>query len=75
MLLAFYSVGNSQDYERHTFDELYDEPEKIKEMLNKLGEDELRVYDIENKYDIDLFQEDYNDEDLDGGWWCVPIFE
>lgn len=42
-------------------------------MLAKLGDEELKIYDMDNKYDIDFFQEDYNDEELDGGWWRVVI--
>ena len=42
---------------------------KIKEMLSKLSDDELRMYDMDNKYDKEDFEDDYNDEVLDGGWW------
>lgn len=73
MTLAFYKVNNSQDYNRHTFDDIYDEPEKIKEMLSKLGDDELSVYDLDNKYDKIAFVDDYNEEIYDGGWWCVSF--
>lgn len=73
MTLAFYKVNNSQDYNRHTFDDIYDEPEKIKEMLSKLGDDELSVYDFDNKYDKIAFVDDYNEEIYDGGWWCVSF--
>ena len=69
MTLAFYRVNNSQNYGRHTFDCIYDKPEKIKEMLSKLSDDELRMYDMNNKYDKEDFEDDYNDEVLDGGWW------
>lgn len=73
MILAFYKVGNSLEYERHTFDEMYDNPKKIKEMLSKLSDDELKIYDLGNASDASIFQDDYNDEELDGGWWCVLI--
>lgn len=69
MTLAFYKVDNSQDYGRHTFDSIYDNPEKIKEMLSKLSDEELRMYDMDSKYDKEDFEDDYNDEVLDGGWW------
>lgn len=71
MELAFYKVNNSCGYERHTFDMWYDRPQEIRDMLAKLGDEELKIYDMD--YDIDFFQDDYNDEKLDGGWWCVAI--
>ena len=73
MTLAFYKVGNSKDYERHTFDMWCDKPQVIKEMLSELSDEELRMYNMDNMHDADLFQEDYNDKVLDGGWWCVTI--
>jgi hypothetical protein len=73
MTLAFYKVGNSKEYERHTFDMWCDKPQVIKEMLSELKDEELRMYNMDNMYDVDFFQEDYNDEKLDGGWWCVVI--
>ncbi len=75
MILAFYAVSNSQDYERHTFDN--DEPQQIWEKLNRLKDEEWKFYEID-KHGFDTrmpsasdFVEDYNDEELDGGWWCV----
>ena len=73
MTLAFYKVDNSKSYERHTFDMWCDRPDVIKEMLSELKDEELRMYNMDNMYDVDFFQEDYNDEELDGGWWCVVI--
>lgn len=73
MTLAFYKVDNSKNYERHTFDMWCDRPQVIKEMLSELKDEELRMYNMGNMYDVDFFQEDYNDEELDGGWWCVVI--
>ena len=73
MILAFYKVDNSKNYERHTFDMWYDKPDVIKSMLSELSDEELRMYDMENMYEVDFFQDDYNDEVLDGGWWCVVI--
>lgn len=75
MKLGFYSVDNSKDYDRHTFDCIYDEPKKIEEMLNELEEDEFRIYDMSEKSNAYFFQDEFNDEVLDNGWWCVPIFE
>lgn len=72
-MLAFYKVGNSKNYERHTFDMWFDRPQVIKDMLSELKGDEFRYYDMDSKYDVGFFQEDYNDEELDGGWWCVVI--
>ena len=71
MTLAFYKVSNTKNYDRNTFDMWCDRPQVIKEMLNELNDDELRMYDME--YDVDSFKEDYNDEVLDSGWWCVVI--
>lgn len=73
MTLAFYKVDNSKDYERHTFDKWFDRPHVIKEMLSELSDEELHCYDMENSIDMSIFQDDYNDEELDGGWWCVVI--
>lgn len=73
MILAFYKVDNSKKYERHTFDMWCDRPDVIKEMLSELRDDELHCYDMDNNIDRNIFQDDYNDEDLDGGWWCVVI--
>ena len=75
MILAFYRVDNSKEYERHTFDYIADEPKKILEMLSKLDDEELRIYDMDDKYDVYDFEVDYNDEILDGGWWCVVIMD
>jgi len=69
MTLVFYKVNNSQDYDPFTFDDIYDKPDKIKKMLEKLSDEELRMYDMDNKYDKVAFEDDYNDEVLDGGWW------
>lgn len=69
MTLVFYKVNNSQGYDRNTFDYIYDKPNKIKKMLEKLSDEELRMYDMDNKYDKIAFEDDYNDEVLDGGWW------
>ena len=80
MIIAFYKVGNSLDYERHSFDALCDEPEKVLEMLKKLPDEELKIYDANNygyahriQPNLADFEDDYNDEELDGGWWSVVL--
>lgn len=78
--LAFYKVDNSLGYERHTFDDIYDKPDKILERLVELPDDEFRIYDLNTNLnrtgkflDISDLVEDYNDEELDGGWWSVLL--
>ena len=74
MVLAFYKVNNSMGYERHTFDDIYDKPERIREKLFMLDDDELRCYDMSTPETADELVEDYNDEIIDGNeWWCVII--
>ena len=73
MTLAFFKVSNTKNYDRNTFDMWCDRPQVIKEMLSELSDEELRMYDMDNKYDIVAFEDDYNDEILDGGWWCIAI--
>ena len=78
MTLVFYKVENSKNYERHTFDSIYDKRDEILRMLHQLKEDEWRTYDMNRREwkgspsALD-FEEDYNDEFLDGGWWCIAI--
>lgn len=73
--LVFYPVENELNYERHSFDLMSDE-EAWKE-LQKL--ESARVYDMtrsdRNGQMLDLgdFVEDYNDEELDGGWWSIIL--
>jgi len=75
MTLAFYKVGNSMKYDRHTFDLMQRSgaAREIKNMLAELSDEELRMYDMDNNIDMSIFQDDYNDEELDGGWWCIVI--
>lgn len=75
MKLAFYKVENSLGLERHSFD-CEDKSEKIMETLAKLPDGECKVYDMDNYgwgTNAADFEEDYNDEELDGGWWCIVI--
>ena len=77
MTIAFYKVNNSLGYGRHEFDT--NRPETIMEKLSLLPDDEVKFYDAEsygwNTKNPSLadFEEDYNDEELDGGWWCIVL--
>lgn len=73
MKLIFYSVDNSCEYERHSFDN--DGYDDVLEKIKKLGDDEYRIYDLSNQMELFEFMEDYNDEYLDGGWWCIAFNE
>lgn len=73
--LVFYPVENELGLGRRTFDAMTDE-----EAWKKLGEVEgIRVYDLtrsdRNGRTLDMgdFMEDYNDEELDGGWWSIIL--
>ena len=79
MTIAFYKVDNSLNYGRHEFDQFCDRPQEVLDMLQRLPEDEVRFYDA-GKYSwqskeptLADFENDYNDEELDGGWWCIII--
>ena len=75
MKLGFYKVDNSLGYERHTFDYLYDDPQKIEEMLQPLLNDdnEAAIVNVEDVDSLDYFADEYNDEVYDNGYWCVLI--
>lgn len=79
MIIAFYKVNNSLNYGRHEFDNIDDNPEKVLEMLNRLPEEEMRIYnadkyDLQSKaYNLADFEQDFNDEGLDNGWWSVVL--
>lgn len=79
MTIAFYKVSNSLNFDRHEFDCLSDNPQQILELLHKLPEDEVRFYDADQyswqakSPTLADFETDYNDEELDGGWWCIII--
>jgi len=77
MTIAFYKVDNSLNYERHEFDA--DRPETIIEKLQRLPDGEVKFYNAD-RYNwrskqptLADFEADYNDEELDGGWWCIII--
>lgn len=83
-ILAFWSVtAGGYDLERHSLDgESHEDAFRILwENRNKI---QARFYDIEsnredNPYginellDADDFEEDYNNEYLDGGMWCKAL--
>lgn len=68
---VFYPVNNNKGYGRHTFDNFTDD----KIIAKMLGEvDGIKVYNLESTNrgkEVGLFdlEEDYNDEELDGGYW------
>lgn len=66
MILAFYRVDNSLEYGRHSFDTVA--PDKILEKIKQLPEEEREIYSSPEDFAVA-----YNDELLDGGWWCVTI--
>ena len=68
---VFYPVGNKQGYDRHYFDNFTDD-KIIAEMLCEV--DGIKAYNLESTLrgkEVGLFdlEEDYNDEELDGGYW------
>ena len=81
MTIAFYKVDNSLNYDRHEFDNLCDQPQEVLDMLQRLPDEEVKFYNAD-KYSwrskeptLADFETDYNDEELDGGWWCIVIQE
>lgn len=81
MTIAFYKVDNSLNYERHEFDQFCDQPQEVLDMLQRLPENEVKFYNADKfnwqskEPSLADFEQDYNDEELDGGWWCVVIQE
>ena len=77
MYLAFYKVDNNKGYGRHAFD-CFDAEETLS-ALQELEEDEWHLYDLSTDsystrtLSLADLQEDYNDEELDGGYWCVVL--
>jgi hypothetical protein len=75
MYAFFYPVDNNMGYDRHEFDS-YTDSKTIAEMLSKV--DGLKVYNLEStnrSKEIGLYDlmEDYNDEELDGGYWMIVL--
>lgn len=75
MLLIFFLVNNSKDYTITNFSNL-NAKESI-DLLEMLEPEEWRAYDINaykpNYLTLNDFVQDYNDEVLDGGWWCITV--
>lgn len=78
MILAFYKVNNSCGYSRDEFNT--NRPETIIEKLDKLNDDEVKIYDTDHygygavpSPNLADFETDFNDEELDGGWWVIVI--
>lgn len=82
MFIFFYPVDGN--LERHSFDTLLFQDGGVKQALDLLfAEERLHYYDLSKETRSSRFPclpdfvEDYNDEELDGGWWSVllPINE
>lgn len=78
--LVFYAVSNSLNYGRHEFDNISKDGKAIFSKLAKLPPDEWKFYDLDASYDynfykhkIEGFVDDYNNEELDGGFWVVAF--
>jgi hypothetical protein len=72
---VFYPVNNNKGYDRHTFDN-YTNDKIIAEMLREV--DNLKVYNLDctnRSKEVCLYDlvEDYNDEELDGGYWMIVL--
>lgn len=79
MTIVFYRVDNALNYGRHEFDGLCDQPKEILDMLQKLPDDEVKIYNADEYHwqtkepSLTDFEQDYNDEELDGGWWVIVL--
>jgi hypothetical protein len=71
--LAFYNADNHKGFDRHTFDDIWNNPKLIVRMLFSLNDGEYHIYYFPE--DADILQDDYGNEVLDGGWWMVPLYE
>ncbi len=76
MILAFYSIDNECGYGRDSF--VNSTPTEILDALEKLPDEQWYCYDLSLKPTgtyppLNAFVEDYNDEKLDLGFWCVLI--
>ena len=86
VILAFYPVSNDLNWERHEFDGVTDEV-AFKQLWDNFEVVGVRMFDMESHIgdrdtygigpwmmpDSDDFEEDYNNEDFDGGWWCKVL--
>jgi len=80
MTIVFYKVDNSLNYDRHDFDAISDKPQEIIKKLKKLPKGEVKFYDTAHygwgavpSPNMADFEADYNNEELDGGWWCIVL--
>jgi len=73
MKLAFYKVGNSLGFDRHSFDDM--SAEQIELHLQPLLNDdnEAAIVNLDDEESVEFFTEEFNDEIYDLGWWCVLI--
>lgn len=78
-ILAFWTVG-SYEVERHTLDNMSD-LDAFDILWHKRDELDVKFYDMTERRTGDFylmgtpsdFEEDYNDEMLDGGHWCKVL--
>ena len=68
---VFYPLDNNKDYNRRSFDDITDD-KIIAEMLRDV--EGIKVYNLEStnrSKEVGLFdlEEDYNNDELDGGYW------
>ena len=78
MIIAFYKVNNSNGFCPDSFKSLSEN--EIVEKIMQLPDDEFRLYDTMHygygaipSPNMADFENDYNDEEIDGGWWCVML--
>ena len=82
-ILVFYPVENALGWERHDFDCMADDA-AFKVLWANQDKLYARFYDMDSHYgdrgeldqyirNADDFETDYNDEELDGGWWCKSL--
>ena len=85
--MVFYPVGNELGWARDEFDADIDEF-ALKRLWKHREELDARFYDMDSHYgardtyglgynhwfaNSDEFENDYNNEDLDGGWWVKSL--
>ena len=74
-MLVFYPVSNAKGYDRHYFECV--SAEEACKLLSEL--EGTKFYDMQgfDRHgripDMEDFVEDYNDEELDGGWWTIIL--
>lgn len=84
-ILAFYPVLNGMDWDRETFEEMSHE-DAFKLMWQNRYKADVRFFDMDSSWDYDAydlgqffchsgdFEEIYNDEELDGGYWVKTLY-